>query len=486
MASKTKSMSSYFFGCVILTFSLALSILQSTARADVTLNLTDHAKSEYVVLTPEKPTPPEDFAASELIKYIKIISGATLPRQERGGTLPDKAIIICEKERLAAWSNIWEKPVTQGDAYEIVTKGNRIFLVGNRGRSTLYAVYDFLDRLGCRFLAPNFSFYQNSAEYIPRKNPLSITLPPAIYEKAAFRSRSLDIAEGRSDTAEKLIQLADYMAKTRYNALQIPSSIGRSKWDNWRAQVLPELQRRDLNIEVGGHGYNNFLNSGMEGGKLFQLHPEWFGMNAKGVRESDQIRDSVGRQRIFCISNPDARKYMIANVIKYIKAHPEITIFDCWPPDWGFWCECDKCKALGNPSDQQGLLLNQMYDEFAAQLPSPPRLECIVYANFLETPKHVKYNKNLMLDFSSGNQNFEFLINDPRCAGNAEYVSYLKAWIKAYEGEIGISTYYFRYVFKALPMVIPHFIQKELQYYYALPARGSIQAIAGAGFLDSL
>ena len=34
---------------------------------------------------------------------------------------------------------------------------------------------------------------------------------------------------------------------------------GRVKWDNWRDALTPELQKRGILIEVGGHGYQNFL-----------------------------------------------------------------------------------------------------------------------------------------------------------------------------------------------------------------------------------
>jgi hypothetical protein len=38
---------------------------------------------------------------------------------------------------------------------------------------------------------------------------------------------------------------------------------GRVKWDNWRVALTPELQRRGIWIEVGGHGYENYLNAQM-------------------------------------------------------------------------------------------------------------------------------------------------------------------------------------------------------------------------------
>ena len=59
-------------------------------------------------------------------------------------------------------------------------------------------------------------------------------------------------------------------------------------------------------IEVGGHGYQNFLNADMEGGKLFDQHPEWFGADAQGTRHKE-------KNRVFCSSNPQAVDYLIKN-----------------------------------------------------------------------------------------------------------------------------------------------------------------------------
>ena len=121
---------------------------------------------------------------------------------------------------------------------------------------------------------------------------------------------------------------------------------------------MPAIRRRDLILEVGGHGYENFLNAEMEGEKvsgtfyakhprgrsgkrfltpffphatLFQQHPEWFGLDAP--------KESGGPSIATCCagSNRDAMQYLTANVIKYVEAHPEIQVFDFRPPDMDIW-----------------------------------------------------------------------------------------------------------------------------------------------------
>jgi hypothetical protein len=63
------------------------------------------------------------------------------------------------------------------------------------------------------------------------------------------------------------------------------------------------VAERDLVIEVGGHGYENFLNADMEGGKVFEQHPEWFGADEKGTRRKL-------KSQVFCTSNPQAVDYV--------------------------------------------------------------------------------------------------------------------------------------------------------------------------------
>lgn len=67
--------------------------------------------------------------------------------------------------------------------------------------------------------------------------------------------------EGWSHTVDNLPQLIDWMAKQRLNILVYPYdyvALGLVEWDTWREQLIPELERRDMILEVGGHGYDSF------------------------------------------------------------------------------------------------------------------------------------------------------------------------------------------------------------------------------------
>src|SRR5690606_30498110 len=110
-------------------------------------------------------------------------------------------------------------------------------------------------------------------------------------------------------------QLIEWMPKLRFNILMVPldyQGSGRVQWDKWQKELTPELKKRDLLIEVGGHGYQNFLHAGMENGRLFEQHPDWFGKD----KDCNPSRD---RHLVFNTSHADAVRYFINNILDYLK-----------------------------------------------------------------------------------------------------------------------------------------------------------------------
>jgi hypothetical protein len=386
-----------------------------------------------------------DFARAELDRYLKQLSA--------GG-------------RLAPQVNVAVDPALGDEAFSISTEGDRIKVVGSNDLMVLTGAYHLLDLLGCRFLAPNFAHYQGSAELVPIGAGLRVKLDAPILRKPTLKFRKLYVEEGISHDIDSLKQLVEWMPRAGYNTLVIPTDYagrGRVKWDHWREALTPELQKRGLTIEVGGHGYENFLNAGMESGKLFARRPEWFGANAAGERQKPT-------RVVFCTSNAEARETVIRNVLAYLKARPEIQIFDFWPPDGAKWCECDDCKKLGEPPDRQAILLKQVQDAVRSIRPDV-RLEVIAYSSYLNPPKDVPIDKNVLVDFCPISQHFDEQIDDAD-SKNKVYADALRAWRKDFAGDISIYSYYRKYAWDSLPVVIPHYMQKDLQWYATLPVQG--------------
>ena len=187
-------------------------------------------------------------------------------------------------------------------------------------------------------------------------------------------------------------------------------------------------------------------------------------MDEKGKR-------SPAHNRGFCTANADAVTFVIANLVAYLQTRPEIQIFDFWPPDGIRWCQCGPCKALGTTSDQQAILLGKAQAEVAKVRPDV-RLEVIAYSSYVDPPQTAKLDTGVLVDFCPIGQNFDVQIDDPAGNKNAEYVAALTAWRKKFSGDISIYSYYRKYAWDSRPVIIPHYMQKDLRWYLTLPIQG--------------
>lgn len=388
-----------------------------------------------------------DFAAQEVTRYLKLRS-------------PDKDCTVK--------FNLDPSLSRDGEACSITSERDGLHIRGTNEFMLLYGGYAFLDALGDRFLAPNFASYQGSAEVLhPPPGPDLFMLDHPVVLKPKLRFRKLYVEEGHSHTIENLKQIVEWMPKVGYNTLVVPTNYqgrGRVMWDNWRKDLTPELQKRGITIEVGGHGYQNFLNAEMEDGKLFEQHAEFFGADKSGARQK-------APSRVFCTSNPKAVDYLIEHFIAYVKGRPEIQIYDFWPPDGAKWCECEACQKLGSPSDRQAILVKQVQERVKAVRPDL-RLEFIAYAAALNPPEHEKVDRNVLMDFCPINQQFDHQIDDASAEKNKNYADALQAWRKAFDGDISIYSYYRKYAWDSLPVIIPHYMQNDLRWYEKVPVQG--------------
>lgn len=432
---------------------LAILWMSPFARADEGVVLIDQGQARCNIVLPADAPEVAKFAASELAARLKQMTGADVPvvDTKKTGTL---AIDF----QLRPWRD---------EAFETTVDDAGITLKAGE-RALLPATYALLESLGCRFLAPDFEFYDGHASLIPHQPTLAPSRMDAKTTKPRFTFRKLYVEEGRSHNEQNLRELIDWMPKGGFNTLVVPMDYqnhGKVKWDNWRAALTPELKKRRIIIEVGGHGYQNFMNAKTvaDGKTLFDVHPDWFGLDEKGKRDAAETR-------VFCTSNEQAFAFFQKQVEDYAKARPEIEIFDLWPPDGATWCECDQCRALGEPQDRQALLMNRMQNAFRAF--GGPRLEMIAYSKALLPPTRQMLDPSILVDFCPINQQFEKQINDDASERNKEYADALVAWRKQFVGDISLYSYYRKYAWRSLPCVIPQYIQHDMQWYATLPLQG--------------
>jgi hypothetical protein len=164
-------------------------------------------------------------------------------------------------------------------------------------------------------------------------------------------------------------------------------------------------------------------------------------------------------------------QYVVERVVEYIGAHPEIDIFDFWPPDGARWADCAADKSLGTVSNRQAALVNTLHAALATAAPKV-RLEMIAYSEALAPPRAVALHPDVLVDICPINQSFDAQISDPRSVRNAAYASVIRDWRSTFTGDVAVYSYYRKYAWRSLPVIIPRYMQRDVQWYAAVPLQG--------------
>ena len=439
------------------------------------LSLASNGSTSYTIVHAPGATEAERFAAAELSSYLRKMSGARFPVAQRpvasrsivlrtagpGDSLPGDTL---SREH-------WAADVKRGDAYAIALRGDTLLIEGRSGRAVLFAAYDLLARLGVVWLSPELDMYAGAADIVPVKRELRYDAPAVVLERPRFAIRKLDVAQAMSQDTGTLRRIVAWMPKARFNTLQMPQRFGaggRVQWDNWRAALLPHLERRGLVIEVGGHGYQNFIRADMgedtPAGPLFARHPGWFGLD-------EECKPSRETTDVFNTEDSAAVRHVFRGVVEYLRTHPEIDIFDFWPPDGARWARCKSQEALGLPHERQARLVAGLH-EWLRREGIGTRLEMIAYAHAKLAPRTVTIPPDVLVDFCPIGQNFDVQIDDPTGSNNAEYVAALREWRQVFPGDISLYGYWRRYAWRSLPVLLPRYMQHDLQWYASVPLQG--------------
>lgn len=176
-----------------MTFAAAMGLcsLPSAAEAESLPPLVSQAKSDYRIVIAGDAAEPEKFAAAELARYVERISGARLAVSAEAPA--GEAVIQVGS---AAPHTVWlELSQLSEDAFVVRTAGRNLILSGGCPRSTLYAVYAYLEMLGVGFPRPGQSHLLQQLEQ-PTAQEETIPRTPTIpfnpvnrLEKPSFEYR---------------------------------------------------------------------------------------------------------------------------------------------------------------------------------------------------------------------------------------------------------------------------------------------------------
>lgn len=290
------------------------------------------------------------------------------------------------------------------EEFIIKTFGTKLFIVGGQPRGTMYGVYHLLqDTCGVRWWTP-------WATTIP-SNP-NLTIPTLDKrQKPAFESRD------------------PYW----HHAIN----------GEWARHNYSNSQFADLDLAHGGRiTYQGFVHTfyGLVPPSLFSEHPDWFSLiNGKRTTANAQL----------CTTNPELREYILEQVKKLLKEHPDINILsvsqnDCFNP-----CQCDQCQALvkqeGSEAGPMIALANYIGENIEKDYPNVA-IDTLAYQYTRHAPKTFRPRPNVIVRLCSIECNFAKPLLDP---SNQAFSADIQAW-----GQLTNRLYIWDYVTD-----FPHYIQ---------------------------
>ena len=254
--------------------------------------------TDYRIVIPEDADVEEKFAASELSYFFEQSTGKTLRTVDDGavGVSTSQKLLSIGETKLAAAQNLMPDESKYGsDGYIVETRENTVFMAGGGSRGSLFAVYDFIERvIGAKVYAVD-EIYFPELDTVKLPN-IKINEIPDIAHRAPGLN---DIAIDRT---------LRYRLRTQmYNE-------GWTYWSHSHFRVIPP----DVYLDK---------------------HPDWFSPDQKQL----------------CLTNEEMREEFVKNVITLAAENPDDEYIMIGQQDGANMCRCAKCAAVAEKYNYSGL-----------------------------------------------------------------------------------------------------------------------------------
>ena len=354
--------------------------IEATPGLTPAFTLIDDGQPRYEIVVPDKRTAAIDYAALELRRYFREISGAAMPIVEAAAASGAPAI------RLALERG--QHVLTEdGIAIETAPNGD-LCLYGQNERGVIYSAYALLERyLGVRFLT-------GDCTVIPRRK--TVTLPGIRYRHSP-----------------------PFMYRETLYFDSFPKRIA--------VQQRLNGPMSQCDAEVGGkwafHPYVHSFAKLVPPETYFDEHPEYFSL-VGGKRTNATVHGQL------CLTNPEVLEIATAQVLKWIEEHPDVPIFDVSQNDGNGWCECAQCTAVADEEgSQHGPILrfvNAIADAVSAKYPDT-WIETLAYAYSTKPPALTRPRDNVIIRLCHAGCYFHGF---EACGLGANFAAHLEEWSK--------------------------------------------------------
>ena len=414
---------------------------QAQAGRDKVLRLASDGHSKYTIIVATDADQVERFAARELQRYIELIADARLEIV----TLEDKnptpgwhadAIIAIGRNRLTEPFIEEADLAKERDSILIRSLQQSLILVGSNSRSTLSAVYDLLERLGCAWIRPG-----PHGERIPRLRELD--LPAQNVTHTASLARRNVFVTDELPSAQDI----DWMAKRKLNHFEAYLTYRFDIWETLKDGLIQKITERGMSIEVTNHSHSFWVPPA----RFAKDHPEYFAL-VDGERLIDRRnRPYGGDPPHLCVSNADVVRIVASGMIAYLKANPEVATLGLWPNDNIDCCQCDGCVAMDGPHHiyaRRGLLFNNRVSELVSEKIPDRKIAALITSAWKsdkqeDVPTDVRPASSAFLWFAPINACYRHSIADATCSINKSVREYLERWLRIFPpNRVGILEFY--------------------------------------------
>ena len=339
------------------------------------------------------------YAAEELQHFFEEISGALVAIATDEAEVEGPKILIgrskpVEALRLQIPSGFTRNLKEEG--FIIKTVGEALVLVGNDGgpkraenpkqpfsfgntyKGSLFAVYELLERLGCRWYYPG-----EIGEIVPKG--ANVSVPKLDFtQKPSFPVRGFWFGIPGPKRKDKRLRrdMDQWFLRNRY----LPySSVLASASDG---SIMRPFKTFRV-VEEDGKKKRVYL---------FEDHPEYFAMRKDGTRHKGYL----------CLANPEVLKIATEYALDHFRKKPDSMCFGYAPPDGAPTCECPECyrrnldfmqKPPANPRVQdisEGFywFLNEVAKGVEKEFPDK-WITTTAYSGRIRPPEGVELNRSV-------------------------------------------------------------------------------------------
>jgi len=372
-----------FSVCLVATF-----LLVSPATAQP-ITLVEAGAPKVGLVLPGNPEAEETLAAEELCRFIEKMSGAAIPtvQADAEGT----KIYLGRAEAFPSLPVASEAADLEPEEYLIEGKDGDLCLLGGSARGALWAVYDLLGELGCRWYMPG-----DVGEVVPKRESLQV--------------------EG----------------KLRVDGPDFPY---RQVWYSWGGPAPdcgPRLgvwaRRNRLAHPLVMHGHN--LTNSLPPDASFEKRPDLYAL-VGGKRQKSQV----------CTTDPETIRLITQTVIDYFDKNPQALCYSLCPDDNEGFCECDRCLVLDTGeidktrekrivTDRYVTFLNQVAEGIQKKHPGK-MVSMYAYVCHSTPPVRTEVSPYVVVFFTASVYCGGHGIGDPHCQSRMEMKTDLEAWTKA-------------------------------------------------------